>query len=336
MKLKIITLNLWHDLKGLPNQSDHRRSSTRIRRSRTSSSGQKKGGGRRRRSKTRRPQSRRKKITIEDRQKNGLKMIVKIIQDRKPDIIGFQECSEKTLIHICNMLLLDPQNHISWSSLRKNCHKRYGAGIISFFPIKKLYEDKNKKIGLNGLGILIHLDDKTKLRYFNVHLNWRPYGPKLINTTSPDECVKRTYNAMGKDMIDILHNLVNHKNNDIDSITLLGGDFNIPSHLDWTEETKHLHFDSVVKWPVSELLEKEDFIDVYRHINVSPLKYPGNTWPCKSKEEMGFEPISDRIDSIYCKNNPNIDFLSSQEFIYNNDKWISDHKGVEAIINISN
>ena len=142
MKLKIIPLNLWHDLKGLPNQSGRTRSSTRTRRSRTSSSAKrrrKKGGGRRRRSKSRPSQSRRRNISIEDRQKNGLKMIVKIIQDRKPDIIGFQECSEKTLIYICNILLLDPQNHISWSSLRKNCHKRYGVGIISFFPIQKLF-----------------------------------------------------------------------------------------------------------------------------------------------------------------------------------------------------
>ena len=299
MKLKILTLNLWHDLKGYKNNS---------------------------------------KTSINKRQKKGLEMVVKMIQDRKPDIIGFQECSKKTLINICNMLFLNPENHTRWSSLRKNCHRRYGVGIISMFPIEKLYEDKNKKSvfndGLNGIGILIYLDKKTKLRYFNVHLNWRPYGPELITTTSPKNCVKNTTDAQGQDMIDILHNLINNENNDLDSITLLGGDFNIPSHLDWCEETKHLHFNSVVKWPVSDLLEKEDYVDTYRHINSSSLKCPGNTWPCKTKEEMGFEEISDRIDFIYCKNSPNIDFISSQEFMYNDAKWISDHKGVESVINI--
>lgn len=43
-------------------------------------------------------------------------------------------------------------------------------------------------------------------------------------------------------------------------IVILGGDFNEPSHLDWTEATKDMrdHYGLVVPWDVSVMLEKPD------------------------------------------------------------------------------
>ncbi|MBG9733118.1 hypothetical protein [Paenibacillus alvei] len=39
----------------------------------------------------------------------------------------------------------------------------------------------------------------------------------------------------------------------------LTGDFNVPSHLDWTEETKEGHFGVTVEWPVSKRLKQLHF-----------------------------------------------------------------------------
>lgn len=58
---------------------------------------------------------------------------------------------------------------------------------------------------------------------------------------------------------------------------ILGGDFNEPSHLDWTEETKGLwdHNGAVVDWVCSKLLYEAGFRDAYR------VKYPNPINPSR-------------------------------------------------------
>ncbi len=89
---------------------------------------------------------------------------------------------------------------------------------------------------------------------------------------------------------------------------ILGGDFNEPSHLDWTKETAHLmeHKGLVVPWDVSVLLTKEGYIDTYRAIYPDPVNYPGVTFPSDNAlvplDKLTWAPDSDereRIDFIY-------------------------------------
>ena len=51
------------------------------------------------------------------------------------------------------------------------------------------------------------------------------------------------------------------KDREAGRIVILGGDFNEPSHLDWTEATKDMrdHQGLVVPWHVSVMLEKDGF-----------------------------------------------------------------------------
>jgi hypothetical protein len=77
---------------------------------------------------------------------------------------------------------------------------------------------------------------------------------------------------------------------------LLLGDFNVPSHLDWTAATaaKRNGVGKVI-WPTSDAVAKAGFIDSYRQIHPNPLTKPGDTW---SPVFQGTEP-QDRIDRIY-------------------------------------
>lgn len=58
---------------------------------------------------------------------------------------------------------------------------------------------------------------------------------------------------------------------------IMGGDFNIYSHLDWTEATKdlYLHGGAVVNWTVSKTMESAGFKDSFREINPDPVKNIG-------------------------------------------------------------
>lgn len=64
-------------------------------------------------------------------------------------------------------------------------------------------------------------------------------------------------------------------------IVILGGDFNEPSYLDWTEATQNMrdHYGLVVPWDVSVMLAKAGYKDAYREKYPDPVTHPGFTCP---------------------------------------------------------
>jgi exonuclease III len=79
-----------------------------------------------------------------------------------------------------------------------------------------------------------------------------------------------------------------------DTPVLLAGDFNSPSHLDWTEATASQHQGLVVEWPVSRACVDVGLVDAYRHVHPDPVEHPGITW----SPRFG---MTDRIDYVYYK-----------------------------------
>lgn len=91
---------------------------------------------------------------------------------------------------------------------------------------------------------------------------------------------------------------------------ILGGDFNEPSHLDWTEKTKDLweHNGAVVHWICSVLLTENGFKDAYREMYPDPVTHPGFSFPSDNPgvevKKLTWAPEADerdRIDFIYFK-----------------------------------
>ena len=84
-----------------------------------------------------------------------------------------------------------------------------------------------------------------------------------------------------------------------DSIPMImGGDFNVHSHLDWTDTTKDMysHGGAVVEWTVSKEMQNAGFKDSFREIHPQPEKNIGATWIYDNEDK----PVrSDRIDFIY-------------------------------------
>ena len=101
-----------------------------------------------------------------------------------------------------------------------------------------------------------------------------------------------------------------------DSIPIImGGDFNIHSHLDWVDATRNLynHGGKTVEWTVSKVLQENGFIDSFRELNPDPAKNIGATWYWSDgdvKDRM------DRIDFIYYRGK-NIRAIQSE--VYNSD-----------------
>ena len=137
---------------------------------------------------------------------------------------------------------------------------------------------------------------------------------------------------------------------------LIGGDFNEPSHLDWTERAKeqHDHHGVVMPWDSTLELEKGGYRDAYRHVHPDEITHPGVTWPAGNTafptSELSWTPKADerdRIDFVFDSADDALEATAAKivgprtsvvrdefveedaqdEFFTPEAAWPSDHKG---------
>lgn len=81
---------------------------------------------------------------------------------------------------------------------------------------------------------------------------------------------------------------------------LVGGDWNCPSHLDWTAETELVfRFRRDLPLPVSTAMQDAGFTDTFREVHPSPLVAPGITWSPLFRGTRDEPGTADRIDRLY-------------------------------------
>src|SRR5262245_35585532 len=139
----------------------------------------------------------------------------------------------------------------------------------------------------------------------DVHLTSDPYGPYAVRDgKTAEEVLKLEQDTRMPEIgpyISVLGPLA------ASGVPMfIGGDFNAPSHLDWTAAAvaarPELRFP--VEWPVSKALADAGFRDSYREMHPDPVANPGITWtsgypvPHREANEM-----IDRIDQIYSLGN---------------------------------
>jgi hypothetical protein len=139
----------------------------------------------------------------------------------------------------------------------------------------------------------------------NVHLPSTSYGPsKLLRGAGVDELVAIEEHKRLPALAPALEAVEQLAAQDVP--VFLIGDFNAPSHLDWTEEAvgirEHVRFP--VEWPVSVAVEEAGLVDSYRAANPDPLADQGLTWPADRPFVQGYNPYdrgapADRIDFLY-------------------------------------
>jgi endonuclease/exonuclease/phosphatase family metal-dependent hydrolase len=139
-----------------------------------------------------------------------------------------------------------------------------------------------------------------------------PAGTK----TSPSACkaesqmIAQATLARGADVDMILDAITELKSEGLP--ILLAGDFNEPSHLDWTNEAVRAGEQPLrVRYPTSSRLAAAGMQDLYRAVYPDPVSHPGHTWPARPLTREYLEDLSlgqikeqistptDRIDFIY-------------------------------------
>jgi endonuclease/exonuclease/phosphatase family metal-dependent hydrolase len=83
--------------------------------------------------------------------------------------------------------------------------------------------------------------------------------------------------------------------------TFFTGDFNSPSHRDWTPEaidSRGLPY--TIRWPVAAEMEGAGFVDSYRAVHPDPVADPGYTWTPGYPAPFVYDwDVHDRIDFVW-------------------------------------
>jgi endonuclease/exonuclease/phosphatase family metal-dependent hydrolase len=246
-----------------------------------------------------------------------LAQVVEAIRASTADIVGLEEGEHSTTL-IAQAL--------GWYASER-------TQVISRFPIID-------PPGAEGIYVYVEAAPGRVVAIANVHLPAEPYGPyELRDGASEDEVLALERATRVPALADQLRVLPGLAAAGIP--VFLMGDFNTPSHLDWTVAVAAVRPDVpfAVEWPVSRTLTDAGFRDSYREVHPDPLAVPGHTWTPGGPESETPE-IHDRIDWVLATGPASalassvVGEVGGPDVIYSVDPWPTDHRGVVSTFSV--
>lgn len=199
--------------------------------------------------------------------------VAEAIRIAEADVIGIQEAD----------------GQLPGLARKLNYYNDEGHSILSRYP---LHQSAHKEF------IWIEVAPDEVAAMSNVHLCHEPYGPYDIRDGLDAAAAVENENRIHmQEMNSRFHLLGQLASQGVP--VFLTGDFNVPSHLDWTDEAKSMHFGVAVEWPVSTRLEQLQFRDSYREVHSDPLTKPAVTWTPGGNGHIEPDEVHDRIDFVY-------------------------------------
>lgn len=217
---------------------------------------------------------------------DGFQKGVNSVLQSDADIIGLQESSVSQA-----QMLADELGWFRASS---------GTGssqIVSRYPIVENFT------AASGVGARIRLAaaPARDVSILNCHLDYQyyaPYAACIPGATAQTVLAEEARSNRDSQMSAIVQAMSARLVSADQLPVLLTGDFNVPSHLDWTTATSSTHGGvGAVAWPVSTRIQAAGLHDSFRVAHPDPVAVPGNSWSSIHKDA---EP-GDRIDFIYHK-----------------------------------
>ena len=170
--------------------------------------------------------------------------------------------------------------------------------VVSRYPLLEPPETK-------GSYLYVQVQPGRCVALSNVHLPSDEPGPTMIRRGKPVEQIVATEEKVRLPYIQAATRRCCRRWPSRASRSFLLGDFNAPSHLDYTAEVVGTrdYVKYVVDWPVSKAVEAAGFTDSWRAVYPDPLESLGLTWWAARPKVDGWNPgpnaPQDRIDFIY-------------------------------------
>lgn len=204
--------------------------------------------------------------------------------------------------------------------------------VISRYPITETIREFRPS---NFGGVKLSLSPDKNLIYFNTWLNYLPDVDASIRVArkNADELINDEGATRHAEIKEILKRIDPYLKKSDHLPIIMGGDFNMGSHLDWTAETRGIHYDLAVEWPESKEMLKAGFSDSYRQLHISPLSDPGLTWGVRAAPNTSLYGLRDRIDFIYYKGK-DLNPIASKVIDYHPVMFPSDHAAVVTLFQL--
>jgi endonuclease/exonuclease/phosphatase family metal-dependent hydrolase len=253
--------------------------------------------------------------------------VVEAIQASNADVVGIQEAAMATR-RLAEAL--EQADGATWY-YDEQMH------VISKYPLVD-------PPGADHYYTLVEVAPSKVVAIANTHLPAEPYGPyELRDGADPDEVLEIEKGTRLDQVTDYLDALDERLDPDIP--VFFTGDFNTPSHLDWTAAAaaERGGFFVELAWPVSVALEDAGFVDSFREVHEDPVEKPGFTWTTGGPESVRNE-VHDRIDWVLARG-PEDSFRVTESQILGEkggpdvdieiDPYPTDHRGVVSTFEVT-
>lgn len=248
------------------------------------------------------------------------------------DVVGIQETHEDQIDRSVEIARI-----LGWHHFQQGNN----TAVVSRFPIVG-HTPRN-------WGVFIQLDTDLKICVINAHFPASPYQPyQLLNIPygddvpfikTADEAIQWADRSRGAPLRRMMRELVSVRDQRIP--VFVTGDFNEPSHQDWTDRTASAGTHPIaVEYPTTKTVVSAGLVDAYRQYRSDELEHPGFTWTPLTKNENP-DDHHDRIDFIFadqrCASIESCEVVGETEFNADKviDPWPSDHRAVLATIAIT-
>lgn len=272
---------------------------------------------------------------------------VAVLEAINADIIGLQEVraeSDNCSTVDCPPIGSDDTAGRLAAKLGYELHEQRGNhaalwanAILSRHPIEAVIAD--------DLGVVINVDGR-RIAIVNIHLDDYPYqpyqllgipygdAPMLLSETG---AIAAANEARGDAVQRVLETIATLDDAELVVIT---GDFNEPSHRDWTRRAAAAgRHPFAVAYPTLRAFEQAGFVDTWRAAHPDEMMSPGYTWTPTTPVDAS-DDHHDRIDYVLVRGR---DFAIGKVQIAGESAtaadivvrpWPSDHRAVVATITI--
>ncbi len=260
-----------------------------------------------------------------------LEQSARVVQASGADIVGLQETRGRERDG------QRPDEGARLASLLGWHHFDQGEGraIVSRWPFESEQDD--------GAGVVVRMPSGRQLHVFNVHLAHAPYQPyQLLGIpyegapflTTADELIAAAVEARGAQLETVLARV--RPLVAAGEAVVLTGDFNEPSHLDWTEEAAAAGVvPMAVAYPSSRAVWDAGLRDAFRAVHPDEVARPGWTWtPTTAPDDP--KDRHDRIDFVHAAG---VEIVEAEVVGENPPAadvvvrlWPSDHRAVVATL----
>lgn len=250
---------------------------------------------------------------------DGTQKIIDAVVASGADVVAFQESEGRIAAEVARAL--------GWHALQGPS----SVAVASRFPITQVFPLARDASAL-GVRLRVAESPPRDVVVWSVHLGYTSYGPYAACAGASAADLQRGERVSGRvrQAADVVRRTKRLLKEDVP--VLLVGDFNAPSHLDWTPAAAALHCGVAMAWPVSTSLVRKGFTDAFRAVHPDPVATPATTWsplflaPGEPQDRIDFVhvagPATPTVAEAFVVGTPQPSPNHAQ------NAWPSDHAGV--------